>query len=294
MPASSETVRLRAYAKLNLTLEVLGRRADGYHELRSLVQCISLADDVTVQATGSGIAVSVAGQWAPEGRENICHRAAELFQARAGRPAGVAIHLAKRIPAGRGLAGGSSDAAATLRGLSELADQPLAEEELAAIAAELGSDVPLFLGQGTAVISGRGTRIEPVTPQWGGAAFVVAWPEISVATAEAYAWLEQDDFSDGEITAAARDALAAGQLAGERHLFNCFERTVEARRPETRALRRRLAAATGRSARLSGSGSAAFSICADVASAQQAAEVMRREEYQAVAVEPVPAGVAMA
>ena len=113
MPESGAEIKLRAPAKVNLTLEVLDERPDGYHELRSLVQCLSLADELTLRPAQEGVTVSVCGQWAPDGRQNLCHAAATTFIEQAGSPSGVEIQLVKHIPAGRGLGGGSSDAAAT-------------------------------------------------------------------------------------------------------------------------------------------------------------------------------------
>ena len=286
MAGTQDELTLRAFAKVNLTLEVLGKRPDGYHELRSLVQCIALADELMLRPTAGGITVHVCGEPAPAGAQNLCYQAAESFIQRVGSPAGVDIHLTKHIPAGRGLGGGSSDAAATLRGLAELAEHPPAEEMLREIAAELGSDVPLFLGGGTAVISSRGENVQPVTAHWGARAFVIAWPDIGVSTAQAYALLGTEDFTDGEITAVAQRALAAGRLDPAQHLHNCFERAVFARWPEIAQLQEQLAAETAHCARLSGSGSAVFSLCPDQATAKQAAGRVRQAGYAAVAAEP--------
>ncbi len=293
MSTTGDTVSLRAFAKVNLTLEVLGKRPDGYHELCSLVQCISLADELTLRATGGGITVRVRSDAAPEDAQNICYQAAESFIQQVGSPTGVDIRLTKHIPVGRGLGGGSSDAAATLRGLAELAEHPPAEDVLREIAAQLGSDVPLFLGGGTVVISGRGEIVEAVTPQWRDTAFVIAWPEIGVSTAHAYTLLSAEDFTDGEITASAQRALAAGQLDPDRHLFNCFQRAVFARWPEIARLQRQLCTESGHYAHLSGSGSAVFSLCPDRATAAQAAARVRQAGYQAVAAESASGGAAV-
>ena len=292
MAGTQDELTLRAFAKVNPTLEVLGKRPDGYHELRSLVQRVSLADELTLRPTAGGITVRVCGEAAPEGTQNLCYQAAESFIQRVGSPTGVDMRLTKHIPAGRGLGGGSSDAAATLRGLAQLAEHPPAEEMLREIAAELGSDVPLFLGGGTAVISSRGENVQPVMTQWRGMAFVIAWPETGVSTTQAYALLGTEDFTDGEITAVAQRALAAGQLDPDRHLFNCFERAVFARWPEIAQLQEQLAVETGHPARLSGSGSAAFSLCPDQATAEQVAGRVRQAGYAAVSAAPVSAGPA--
>ncbi len=130
MAATRGQIKLRAPAKVNLTLEVLGERGDGYHELRSLVQCLSLADELTLRPTAEGITVGVCGEWAPVGRHNLCHAAATIFIEQVGNPGGVEIQLTKHIPAGRGLGGGSSNAAATLLGLCELIEEAPSGEQL--------------------------------------------------------------------------------------------------------------------------------------------------------------------
>ena len=290
MAQTSAEIKLRAPAKVNLTLEVLGERADGYHELRSLVQCISLADELTLRPAQEGITVSVCGQWAPDGCQNLCYTAATTFIEQVGSPGGVEIQLTKHIPAGRGLGGGSSDAAATLLGLCELAEDAPSEDELHQMAAELGSDVPLFLYGGAAVISGRGEQVQSVTTQWNNCALAVAWPDLGISTAEAYELLEHDDFTDGEITANAQHALAHGHLDPDRHLFNCFQRAVCSRWPQIAELQEDMTRASGALAVLSGSGSAVFCILPDLAEAEQVAATISQAGYQAVAVRPVEYG----
>ncbi len=283
-------IKLRAPAKVNLTLEVLGKRPDGYHELRSLVQCISLADELTLETTEKDITVSVRGELAPEGAQNLCHAAATRFIEQIGSPGGVEIQLTKHIPAGRGLGGGSSDAAATLLGLCELLEEAPSEDELHQMAAELGSDVPLFLEDGTAVISGRGEQVQSMAAQWNSRALVVAWPALGVPTVAAYELLERNDFTDGQITDAAQQALANGQLYADRHLFNCFQRAVCARWPQIAELQKNMTQTSGVPAVLSGSGSAVFCVLSSLAEAEQIAATVDQAGYQAVAAEPVAHG----
>ncbi len=290
MPETGAEIKLRAPAKVNLTLEVLGKRSDDYHELRSLVQCLSLADELTLRPTAEGITVSVHGEWAPVGRQNLCHAAATIFIEQVGSPGGVEIQLIKHIPAGRGLGGGSSDAAATLLGLGELVEEAPSGEELHQMAAELGSDVPLFLSGGAAVISGRGEQVQNMITQWNNRALLVAWPDLGVSTAEAYELLERDDFTDGEITAAAQHALAEGRLDADRHLFNCFQRAVYSRWPQIAEVQEAMAQISGAPAVLSGSGSAVFCILPDLAEAEQTAAAVGHAGYQAFAARPVEYG----
>jgi len=290
MAESGAEIKLRTPAKVNLTLEVLGKRADGYHELRSLAQCLSLADELTLRPAQEGVTVSVSGQWAPDGCQNLCYIAATTFIEHVGSPGGVEIQLTKHIPAGRGLGGGSSDAAATLLGLCELVEEPPSRRELHQMAAEIGSDVPLFLARGTTVISGRGEQVQNVAAGWKDGALVAAWPDLGISTAEAYRLLEHDDFTDGEITAAAQQALAEGRLDADRHLFNCFQRTVSSRWPQIAELQEDMTRISEAPAALSGSGSAVFCILPSLAEAEQTAAAVGQAGYQAVAVRPVEHG----
>jgi len=196
----------------------------------------------------------------------------------------------KHIPAGRGLGGGSSDAAATLVGLGKLTKQTPSRQQLHEMAAEIGSDVPLFLAGGTAVISGRGEQVQSIAAQWNSRALVVAWPDLAISTGQAYELLEHDDFTDGEISAAAQQALAEGQLDAERHLFNCFQRAVCSRWPRIAELQEDMTRISRTPAVLSGSGSAVFCVLPSIAEAKQVAAAVGEAGYRAVAVRPVEHG----
>jgi len=157
----TQTISLVAPAKINLSLRILGKRADGFHELETLMVPIGLADTIEVShGTGHGITLTCNDPELPTGAENLCVKAAEAFRVATGLDHGIAITLLKRIPHGAGLGGGSSDAAAVLKGLNELFDHPLVEEELHQIAATLGSDIPFFLGNAAAWCRGRGEILE--------------------------------------------------------------------------------------------------------------------------------------
>ncbi|MHB8576735.1 MAG: 4-(cytidine 5'-diphospho)-2-C-methyl-D-erythritol kinase, partial [Dehalococcoidia bacterium] len=158
------TLRLRAYAKINLTLEVVGQRPDGYHDLISVMQTVALADEVELLPGTTGLTVIADAAWAvPSGADNFVTHALEHFRESSGNSGfRAAVRLTKRIPPTAGLGGGSSDAAATLRGLASLAPFPVAERTLADLAAALGSDVPFFLRGGTQLAEGRGERLTQV------------------------------------------------------------------------------------------------------------------------------------
>ena len=229
----TEAVTLRAFAKINWGLELLGKRADGYREIRTVTHTVSLCDDLRVEPASGGIHVTVQGDWpAPTGDRNICWRAAEAFMRRFGKPAGVRVHLNKRIPPAAGLGGGSSDAVATLAALARLTGVADAEA-LADLARGLGSDTALFLTGGAALCSGRGEVVCPFAcPRT--YYLVLAKPDCSVATPEAYGLIAPQDFTDGSCVAALAARLAAGAepdfLCGS--LCNAFRRAVGEQYPE--------------------------------------------------------------
>ena len=175
-----------APAKINLGLAILGRRADGYHDLLSVFEAISWSDRLTLSRAPEGITLACPGSDLPSGPENLVWRAADLVRRRFGISRGVRIVLDKRIPAGAGLGGGSSDAAATVRGLDRLWEIGASEDELAEVCAVLGSDVPFFLraalgGNGTAIVEGRGEIVTPL-PAQETLHMVVAAPPVHVST----------------------------------------------------------------------------------------------------------------
>lgn len=222
------SIVLRAHAKLNLALQVGGKRDDGYHEVATVIAAVSVYDTVRVELAASRqVSIQTEGWPVPRGPKNLCYRAAvaymraaadEGWAAYSGRPGGVRVSLVKRIPPGGGLGGGSSDAAAVLLGLNLLCSSLLDEARLNEVAAGLGSDVPFFLsGTAAALATGRGERIEPV-PVPEDASFVIAWPGAAVATGWAYGLLGADDFSEMRIAQAMaramRDGAGIGGLRG--------------------------------------------------------------------------------
>ncbi|MDP9291365.1 MAG: 4-(cytidine 5'-diphospho)-2-C-methyl-D-erythritol kinase [Verrucomicrobiota bacterium] len=155
-------MNVKALAKINLSLRVLGKRVDGFHDIETLICPIALADELTIERTpGEGITFSCESPGVPTGDTNLVVRAANAFFSHAQIAPTIAIHLDKKIPHGAGLGGGSSDAAATLRALNEMFGSPIATNTLANIAASLGSDVSFFLQDSAAVCTGRGENVEP-------------------------------------------------------------------------------------------------------------------------------------
>lgn len=283
-------ITLQAFAKVNLTLEVVGSRPNGYHELHSVVQCIALADTLHLRPTGRGITLGSCGYEVPGGADNLCYQAAEAFINSVGEPPGVEIELIKRIPVGRGLGGGSSDAAAVLRGLSELSSQPRAAELLHQLAAEIGSDVPLFLMGGTLLMKGRGDILQPLPELQPHPIFVIAWPDQPVSTAEAYGLLTAENFTDGGYTQALVERIERGTLVRSTDLYNCFQQPVLERWPAVARLHQQLTEALGSPALLAGSGSAVLALAPDGETAQAAADDIRAQGCQALVAESINVG----
>ena len=268
-------LRLRAPAKLNLFLEVLGKRPDGYHEIRSIFHTISLCDEIEVEERNEGIHLECSDPSLPADERNLAWRAADLMRKRAKTATGVAVRLVKRIPVGAGLGGGSSDATAVLKGLNALWRLGLPEAELARLAAELGSDCAFFTRCGTAVCEGRGEIVKPL-PVAGEFSFVLVCPPLSVSTAEVYRNLSRNDLTgprcDDTIL---RSAIQAGDLplAG-RKLFNRLEGPAFRLYGELAGAKRRLKEFCPYGALMTGSGSALFGMVGRRLS--EAREVVRR------------------
>ncbi|MCX7598165.1 MAG: 4-(cytidine 5'-diphospho)-2-C-methyl-D-erythritol kinase [Armatimonadetes bacterium] len=323
-------ITLRANAKLNLCLEVVGRRADGYHDIATVFQAISVCDGVRVELGGSarGLKVLSDGWPAPRGVANLCWKAAVrligalsegqtansvapadgkcgcrdpdlLVKAPALRPTGLlhgtTIRLIKRLPPGGGLGGGSSNAAAVLVGLNYLLGRPLAAEVVQALAAGLGSDVAFFAsGAAAALAGGRGEQLQPLPAAqdfWA----VVAWPGAPVSTAWAYGQLCAADFGDGRAAAAVARAMRAGEpLPRPDVLRNAFLRSVVAAREDVGRLMETVAAVGAAAVSLAGSGACVWGLFADRETAETAAQDLRRMGLWASAVTSAPQGVEIA
>ena len=276
-----KSVRLPAYAKVNLRLDVLGRRADGYHELRTIFQAVSLHDTLELQASRkTGIDLRIAGnsQLAAEpGPDNLVYRAIQLLAREIGFPHGVRAVLTKRIPVGRGLGGGSSDAAAALLGLLRLAGKRLEAERLHEIASGLGADVPFFLHGGRALGIGRGDEIYPLPDTARRQVLVISPHQIAVPTRDAYQWLSE------ELTNAASPSKLVGFCAQcwspqGSVLSNDFEAAVFPRYPRLAAIKRELLQQGAAEASLAGSGSAVFGVYQHPAKARRAARAFPKDQ----------------
>ncbi len=266
-------MNLSAPAKINLSLSILGKRPDGFHEIESLMVPISLADTLTLEASEEpGIAFTCSDATLPCDDSNLVVRAARRFFETTKIPSAIRIHLAKAIPHGAGLGGGSSDAATTLTGLNQLFGAPLAPEALHALAAEIGSDVPFFLAGSAAMCRGRGEIVEP-TPFPHQLPLLLIKPGFGVPTPWAYSrW--RDALEIPGISYAPQ-LFSWGRLVNdlerpvfEKHLFLAILKRWLLEQPET----------TG--ALMSGSGSTCFTVLRDVADGS-ALEARAREAFGA-------------
>jgi 4-diphosphocytidyl-2-C-methyl-D-erythritol kinase len=270
-------------AKVNLFLEVIARRSDGYHDIESVMQLVDLCDHVHLARKGRGIQVSVVGAELPSGHGNLAYRAAALLMEATGLQAGVHIRLEKRIPVAGGLGGGSSNAAAVLAGLNRLYNLGRSREDLQALGARLGSDVPFFFSGGLALATGRGevlTPLQPWPPQW----LVLANPGVPVSTAWAYreASSKLTEWKGrGNITAfIVQDRLPWPPIWA----FNRLETVVLPLRAEVRALKALLEEGGAAPVLMSGSGASVFAVVPDVATGQRLAARARAAGVFAVAV----------
>ncbi len=263
----------RAHAKINLVLDVAGTRPDGYHELETIMQTVTLCDLLEI-TPASEIELHVTGAELPAGPGNLAYQAADLLRSRTGYPGGARIKLLKRIPPAAGLAGGSADAAAVLRGLNEVWDLGLPLDELASLGAVLGSDVPFCLHGGTALARGRGEIITPL-PDLPPLGVVLVKPSFGVSTAEIY---RRYDAMGGAFRADCRGMLAAldrGDLGGVLACMgNALEPVTMSLFPEIGAIKNLLAAAGARGVLMSGSGPTVFGIFSNYAEAERAAGVV--------------------
>jgi len=248
-----------APAKVNLSLAVVGRRPDGFHDLVSVVAPITLADTLEFSPSGRVDQLVCDDASLPTDSSNLVLRAAEIFRRVVPATPYGRFSLTKRVPHGAGLGGGSSDAAAALRLLNQAVGHPLSPEQLRLIAAELGSDIPLFIVPQMAVIRGRGEQVSPLlVPNWKGQRLLIAKPSFGVPTAQAYAWFA----AQGRLTPAAlaeselSQALASGQLGSVLALGNDLEAPVFAQLPQLVAGVKAVETRLGLRLQLTGSGSA--------------------------------------
>jgi 4-diphosphocytidyl-2-C-methyl-D-erythritol kinase len=280
LPSREEPFSLPSYAKINLSLRVLGRRADGYHELQTVFQTITLGDRLTFRPLDSPrLELECDAPDVPADDSNLVARAARALRERFRVGRGARVRLEKSIPAGGGLGGGSSNAAVALLGLARLWEIETGREALAEMGASLGADVPFFFTGGAALGTGRGTEIAALraAPR---ASLLVVTPRVKISTAEAYESLNAPaltkECAPVNLLVSRAEAEFSGSLPSA--LTNDFEPAIFDRHPEVERARDALLAAGARAALLSGSGSSVFGVFDGEAEVEQARGRLKAEE----------------
>jgi 4-diphosphocytidyl-2-C-methyl-D-erythritol kinase len=274
----NHTMQKKSPCKVNLLLNILGRRPDGFHELETVMQPVRLCDEITFDRADKGIELSCSDKTLPVDSRNLVFRAAEKFFASAKISGGVKIHLEKKIPLAAGLGGGSGNAATTLLALNELWGRPLAPEKLSEIAASLGSDIPFFLQDKPALATGRGEKIEPLEnfPALAGKAFLLIHPGFGISTPWAYQNLAR--FPSAVNGQKGRAQKLIGLLrtndltAAATEFYNSLEAPALEKFPVLQLYQEFLLANGAVAALMSGSGSTTFAICENVPAAESLVE----------------------
>lgn len=267
-------MKINAYGKINLTLDVVGRREDGYHLLDTVMQTISVWDELEIQHSRQpGVHLQCNRESLPTDSKNTAFRAAKFFlEDRGLQNEGVYIFIKKHIPSRSGMGGGSADAAAVLRGLNEMYETKLSAEKLMELGAKVGADVPFCVIGGAARCTGTGAQVEPIAPMpecW----LVVCKPPTGMSTPRAYALLDQYPLSSIQATPRMLEAMAVGSLKRiGRSLANRFDETL--RMAPVRALKRAMTDAGALGAMMTGSGSSVYRIFETEQRAREAMEQM--------------------
>ncbi|GAC1393942.1 MAG: 4-(cytidine 5'-diphospho)-2-C-methyl-D-erythritol kinase [Ktedonobacteraceae bacterium] len=282
IPAHGTTCFVRSYAKINLTLDVLGKRADGYHELATIMQMVDLYDTLCLTTLDENRVSIVSTQPKLSSADNLAVRAAQAIRQHLSLTQGLHIELHKRIPMAAGLGGGSSNAAAVLLALQQWWQLPLSMEDMLGLAASLGSDVPFFLTEGLALCEGRGERLTPLSAYWPASMrwLLLVKPAISVSTATVFRNLPASDYTDGVHTRAVYTVLLAKGEPFPEDMHNGLERGVLQRYPQVAQARADTLRAGASFVRLSGSGPTLFAPFSELASASQAQQRLHDQGYE--------------
>lgn len=280
-----------APAKINLVLEVLSKRDDGYHEIRSIMQAVSLCDSLSFELANE-IRLQCS-EPSLQNRDNLVVQAAEMLQNACDCKKGARITLEKRIPHSAGVGGGSSDAAITLLALNELWSLEIPNSQLVQLAASLGSDVPFFFHRGTALVEGRGEKVSPVSqslPNW----FVLLVPSLPIPkqkTRELYSRLESSYYTDGSYVRKALEILSQGELIPPSSLFNVFDAIAFSTFPGLEGYWRRFEEVGAENIHLAGSGPALFALTTSKDRANEWHRQLREQELETYCVSTLEAQV---
>ncbi|HEX3031440.1 MAG TPA: 4-(cytidine 5'-diphospho)-2-C-methyl-D-erythritol kinase [Bacillota bacterium] len=272
----AECLQIEAYAKVNLTLDVLGKRDDGYHEVEMVMQSVSLADTISLTKEATGVTISCDHPGVPRGEGNLAYRAAAALKEATGYRGGLAIQITKRIPLEAGLAGGSADAAAVLSGMNTLCQLGLSWEELMRIGGSLGSDVPFCIKGGTALATGRGEIITPL-PSVPTLTMVLVKPDFGVSTAQVYGKFRRDRVLAPPDNPAMLQAIKKGDKAAIiRQVANALESVTLVEYPQVAVVKQYLTELGAKGVLMSGSGPTVFGFIDSAEEAQVVAGKMRR------------------
>ena len=280
----------KAYAKLNISLDVTGRRADGFHDMVMVMQTVSLCDELHIRLDDSGTVRARSNlSFIPGDERNLAVKAALAYFRATGREGqGAEIVMEKSIPVGAGMAGGSSDAAAVLRGLDSLFGNALGREGLTELAASVGSDVAFCVAGGTALATGRGEKLmdlPPLPP----CSLVICKPEFSISTPELFRKLDQANLRRHPDTAGILSALAQGQLKEVcRRMYNVFEDVDDRRLRTVSEIKGVMLDSGALGSIMTGTGSAVFGIFEREDRAENAVELLKKDYNFACTAKPVP------
>ena len=278
-----------AYAKLNLTLDVLGKRPDGYHDIKSIMQTVSIRDDIEIDLdTGKPWNLICSDDRIPTDERNLAWKAARVFFDRIGKdPNGLEIRITKRIPMQAGMGGGSADAAAVLRALNKHYDHPMSILALAELGASVGSDVPFCTVGGTAMVEGRGERLRKL-PDLPDCVFVICKPDFSASTPELYQKIDATVIGKRPDHSVMESALLSGDLLTvAQNLHNVFDPLVTSEHLELNYIKSIFNTYGSIGQQMTGSGSAVFAIASEFEYAAVICNMLKENYQQVYIAKPV-------
>ena len=275
-------MHLKSPCKVNLLLNILGKRADGFHELETVMQPVNFCDELSFERAGNSVELTCSEKSLPVDSKNLVHRAATGFLTAAEISGGVKIHLEKKIPLAAGLGGGSGNAATTLLGLNELFGSPLSAAKLGELAAALGSDINFFLQDKPALATGRGEKVESLEhfPALRGRAFFLVHPGFGISTPWAYQNLARFPQALNGRAGRARELIASlqsGDLRAAAGFYNSLEAPALDKFPVLKLYQEFLVANGALVSLMSGSGSTTFAIAGNVSAAEILAEKFKSQ-----------------
>ena len=278
----------KAYAKINLTLDILGTREDGFHEVAMIMQSIGLHDDLDIEKKDTGIKLAIDNSELPADESNLCYKAAKLMFDEFNVKGGVKINLTKRIPMGAGLGGGSADAAAVIRGMNEIFSLNASPEKLADISAKIGSDIPFCITGGTQFATGRGEILKRL-PDFPKTYLTLIKPAFSVSTPHAYKMYDNTPVVRRPDNEGIIAALKNGDVKNIYSMMgNVLEAPIAKEYPEINEYKEIMIKEGAIFAQMTGSGSVVFAIAKDMRSANKIADAMKaKTSYEVFVTETI-------